>query len=225
MNSLTLIPHSCAGTCNETRSRGMTAELGLFGALLLALNLPMLCGIANDALVLNPERVVAGEWWRWFSFSWVHLSWYHLLLDGAAFLLLYSGLRSTRGMRLAQVALCLGLSGLFPWFLAPEISAIGLCGLSGAAHGLMMLSGLEMTRDSDRLMRRIGWIMVLGVAVKALGEQFSGAGALANWHPGFVGTPIPSCHLGGVVGGLLGWAASLRFTAPTSRNAGDFQET
>jgi hypothetical protein len=65
----------------------------LFFALILAIaNAPLPGGVWQQQLVFFPGSLASGEWWRLVTHPLVHVSWYHLLLDGAAFLMLYAEL-------------------------------------------------------------------------------------------------------------------------------------
>lgn len=173
--------------------------------LLLALvNLDLLLGNGPAVeLAFDPAAVAAGEWWRLLSWPLVHVSWYHLLLDGAAFLLLWAGLEERRaGRRLLLVAGCALGSLLLPLAIAPQIQQLGLCGLSGVAHGLMAFSALEMLRH--RSQRSLGWILLGGLLLKVAWELVSGTVVLQQLHLGDIGQPIVATHAGGVMGGILG---------------------
>src|SRR5712671_432519 len=74
-------------------SRPFPWELSAITLLLVVLNWPLLYGTCNQALVFLPAPVRNGEWWRVLAHPFVHVTWYHLLLDGSAFLLLYKDLR------------------------------------------------------------------------------------------------------------------------------------
>ena len=81
--------------------------------------------------------VRAGEWWRLVTYPFVHVSWYHLLLDAAAFFTAYVELRHRRGLERLGFVAAAGAGGLLAaWWLAPIVFTRGLCGLSGVAHGL-----------------------------------------------------------------------------------------
>ena len=67
-------------------------DLLLFTALTLLLNLPLGRGSFSDALRFRPSAVGDGEWWRLLTHPFIHVSWYHLFLDGVAFFILYRGL-------------------------------------------------------------------------------------------------------------------------------------
>ena len=151
-------------------------------------------------LYFNPDAVAAGQWWRVLTHPFVHVSWYHLLLDGSAFVLLYRSLEQRRLSHLVAAGAGSLLASLWYW---PTIGQTGLCGLSGMAHGLMAVSALEMIRRQDRL----GWLCLLLVAGKSIWEAVTGQVFFTWLHFGLMGTPVAVCHLGGVVGGMLVWSA------------------
>src|SRR4051812_26494304 len=67
-------------------------ELLIFGALVILCNAPLLVGACWHSLIFRPDAVHHGEWWRLFTHPFVHVTWYHLLLDGIAFFTLYNSL-------------------------------------------------------------------------------------------------------------------------------------
>jgi len=178
-------------------------ELIFFAVILIIANTPLLGGMVREHLVFFPSRVAAGEWWRVITHPFAHVSWYHLFLDGAAFLMLYAELRhwSTR-RRVAAVAAS-AMASLVAALTSPNISSLGFCGLSGVAHGLMAISAIEMIRGGEVWERRAGWCAFLIVVVKALVEAASGNVLLGFLHFGLMGVPNAACHAGGVIGGLV----------------------
>jgi rhomboid family GlyGly-CTERM serine protease len=193
-------------------------ELWFFAGLILLLNLPLLNGNWASAFAFHPDLVRQGEWWRVLTFPFVHVSVYHLALDATAFFLLYSGLREQRRFnRMAfVVASALG-SLLVSLFAAPQIYSVGLCGLSGGAHGLMAVSALEMMQAIDD--RKIFWagaISFLFVAGKAGVEAITGQVVFAHWHFGNLGTPIAVCHAGGILGAVFVWYLAKRRQLPNT---------
>ncbi|MGB5987835.1 MAG: rhombosortase [Desulfobacterales bacterium] len=168
--------------------------------------------------VFRPAEVAAGQWWRLLSHPFVHLTWYHLALDGAAFFLLYGELRRQKGLpRLSVLLGCGGGSLLAAWLWAPQVSVLGLCGLSGTAHGLMAFSGLSQMRSPQT--RWVG-LLVFGLVVgKSILEGLTGQVLFTFMHMGLCGTPIAMAHLGGVAGGMVAY-----FIGSVSRaGALDFQ--
>jgi rhomboid family GlyGly-CTERM serine protease len=178
-------------------------EIVCFIALLAAFNLIS----PTDPLVLHlkPSALFDGELWRWFSFAWKHNSLYHLALDASAFVFLYQTLRCNLHARLAHLACCIVFSGLIPILLDPRLAEIGLAGLSGVAHGLMLLCAFEAAEQTDRRSRIAGVIIFFAVLLKTMFEQITGNVFFAGQHLGTVGVPIASCHFGGLVGAILSY--------------------
>lgn len=181
-------------------------ELLLFTLLIALFNWPILTGGYAGSLVFVPAAVTAGEWWRLLTHPWVHVTWYHLLLDGAAFLLLYQGLSEPSLNRRLAYVVGGGAGGLLiSWWASPGINEAGLCGLSGIAHGLMAVSALELviSQPAGSPPARFGWITFLLVVGKAAVEALSGRMAFSFLHFGLMGNPVAVSHAGGVLGGLL----------------------
>jgi rhomboid family GlyGly-CTERM serine protease len=201
-------PFELAGRFNappseRSANRSVRLELVVFAIVLSFLNAPLFGGAWPRHLVFFPELVAAGEWWRVVTHPFVHVSWYHLLLDGSAFLLLYSELRDwSRARRLIAVGVC-ALGSLLAAMLSPAVASIGFCGLSGVAHGLMAITAVEMIRRAERRERIAGWCALLLVVGKATTEAASGQVALSFLHFGLMGVPIAACHAGGVIAGLI----------------------
>jgi len=182
----------------------MKRELGLIAAVLLAINLPLLFGRVCDPLIFFPAQAAAGEWWRAATFPLVHVSLYHFLLDASAFLFLYHGLREIPLLRRWGIVGCCTAGSLLMAMAASPLDG-GLCGLSGIAHGLMAITGLELARSTDASLRKAGWICVAFVTLKSLFELVAGEVLFASFHLGSVGAPVASTHFGGVLGGLIGY--------------------
>ncbi len=173
-------------------------------ALVVVLNLHLANLNVFNLPILLPEAVRSGQWWRLATYPFVHLSWYHLLLDAGAFFLLYANLEERRlGRRASYLVICNLTSLTSAWMLAPMIASSGLCGLSGIAHGLMAISGLEMM--CSRQMKWFGGISFVVILLKAIYEAFSGKVMFAFMHMGLCGEPIAVCHMGGVLGGVIGF--------------------
>jgi rhomboid family GlyGly-CTERM serine protease len=179
------------------------------GALLLALVVGLnlhLAGIgAAGPKIFLPAAVADGQWWRLLTHPFVHVSWYHLLLDAGAFFLLYAQMgECTIAYRFFCLTSCTLFSLLVALLLAPQVANLGLGGLSGTAHGLMVYCGLAMMRNPSE--HRMGMLICGLVIVKSLWEAFSGQVVFGFMHLGACGTPLAACHLGGVLGGALaGW--------------------
>jgi len=193
-------------------------EMLLFGLLLLFANISLLHGSPAGYLAYHSEAVINGRWWRLFTFPFVHVSGYHLLLDGCAFLLLYHGLEEeVRSRRLLYVVTATAGSLVLPLLLSPIIGTAGLAGLSGCAHGLMAITGLELIRRYPKgdILKNTGYLIFSVVVIKSLIETATGQVLFVGLHAGDVGTPVAEAHLGGVVGGivacvLFGWKTRMR---------------
>ena len=184
-------------------------ELLVFVALIAVFNLPVLFGGCWHSMMFQSDAVARGQWWRLFTHPFVHLTWYHLLLDGTAFFTLYLSLLETSLTRRLAFVLAGAVGSLALSWVSFTSQAQGLCGLSGIAHGLMTVSALEMITDksSDQATRRVGWISLTLVVLKASFEAISGRMFFAFLDFGLLGDPVAVSHAGGVIGGLLCWLA------------------
>ena len=190
-------------------------------------NWPLLSdgGVSSD-LVLFPDRLAAGEWWRFVLHPLVHVSRYHLLVDGVAFLLLLfelSGLGAIR--RWFVVGMGASGSGIAALATVPAIAEIGLCGLSGAAHGMFAAAMLEWASGARSPRRKaMAVTSLLGLVGKCLYEMLASQPLLASLHMGSIGNPILVCHLGGALGGGVAWAlqAGFRNSEPRVKTAPEF---
>jgi rhomboid family GlyGly-CTERM serine protease len=182
-------------------------ELTGLAVLLVVLNWSLLQGVCNTRLMFMPEAVRQGEWWRWFTHPFIHVTWWHLLLDGAAFLLLYRDLQEDAWVR--RVLFCIGsaVGSLVVCFCAdPMLSTNGLCGISAIAHGLMAVSALNlMGHREDKLLFQMGVCSFVVVTVKCLIEALTGKMLFAFLYFGMVGDPVAVTHAGGLLGALATW--------------------
>jgi rhomboid family GlyGly-CTERM serine protease len=182
-------------------------ELIAIAALIALLNPPLITGRFAGSFAFLPEAVLAGEWWRLFTHPFVHVSWYHLLLDATAFFIAYAELRDWPWLQRFSLVAAAGAGGLLAaWWTAPVVFTHGLCGLSGVAHGLAAVVGLELfVWSRDRVLRAAGLVSFASVVLKSLVEALTGEVVFASWHLGWLGTPIAVCHAGGVIGASMIW--------------------
>ncbi|MBN2164217.1 MAG: rhombosortase [Pontiellaceae bacterium] len=185
--------------------KNLPPELWVFTIILLAVNSPLLFGRVCDPLIFRPEAWIAGEWWRAVTFPFVHVSLYHLLLDSSAFLYLYHGLGRMSFTRRGAIAAGCTFGSLIASLAFSSLNG-GLCGLSGIAHGLMAVSGLELAFSADHGLRRTGWMCLAIIIGKSLFELLTGQVLFAFLHLGSVGAPVAATHFGGVAGGLASFA-------------------
>lgn len=180
----------------------------VFLALLLCINLPLLFGQRFSSFAFMPDSVSAGAWWRILTHPFAHVSWYHLLLDGSAFILLYHGLSERSWTRRAAYAAICALGSLAVSMLSPAMATGGLCGLSGAAHGLMAVSALETAsmKTGSNALRRAGIIGLCLVVGKSIIEAVTGQVMFSYLHFGDLGTPLTLSHAGGTLAGIIAFA-------------------
>ena len=200
-------PDATAGKANYgmrilCKLKAVTCDVWILLLLIAVFNLHLLGVPVKSIQVFYPSAVAAGEWWRLVTHPFVHVSWYHLMLDAGAFFLLYAGLRESRiYQRLLALVPCAGLSLLAAVCFVKDIDSVGLCGLSGTAHGLMALTGLEMMQMKKSHLVP-GILSFLAVTLKSIVEFIDGQVLFDFMHMGQCGTPLAACHLGGVVGGI-----------------------
>jgi rhomboid family GlyGly-CTERM serine protease len=182
---------------------GQKPELIFFVALIAIFNVPVLFGTVCSSMVFQPEAVRAGEWWRLVTHPFVHLTWYHLLLDGTAFLSLYWSLAERRVfVRVSYLVGAAAGSLVASWIASPAALVNGLCGLSGVAHGLMAISAIEML-SREKTESRIGWLCLVFVVGKAAFEATTGRMFFGFLDFGLLGSPVAVSHAGGILGGLI----------------------
>ena len=150
----------------------------------------------RDALRFDRDALADGEVWRVLTANFIHLGWYHLLLNVAGFLLigwLFADEVPVTLWFVVLLACCLA-SSLGMYWLTPD--AYWVVGMSGALHGLFVFGAVCWVVHGYRA----GWGMLLGVAIKLLWEQTMGA---MPFSAGIVGGPVVTdAHLWGAIGGL-----------------------
>jgi rhomboid family GlyGly-CTERM serine protease len=196
--------------CRFTKNANNVLGLMFFAVMLALLNLPLLNGGFCESMIFFPQRVAMGEWWRVVFHPFVHLTWYHLLLDAGAFLLLYRGLEEQRPLqRIGYVVACAMGSLLVSTLASSVVQDRGLCGLSGTAHGLMAISALESIkrRSLDGKWCLAGMISLGIVVAKSVMEVLQGHVFFEFLHFGMMGLPVPQSHAGGVLSGIVAFLA------------------
>lgn len=181
-------------------------EIKIYIFLLVAFNIGVFTGTVSDSMLFHPEKIMQGQVYRLVTHCFVHVSWYHLLLDAAAFIMLYSQLTAkSLAVRTFYVAAA-SIGSVSAVALAlPYVESIGYCGLSGIDHGLMTILALEMLvdADSDRTMKIAGVVSLCLVAAKSIYEAATGQMFLKILHFGMMGSPVAVSHIGGVAGGVI----------------------
>ena len=207
-----------------------TRTLGFVGfvTVIALCNLHLVIGTDPTILVFKIEKVANGDWWRIITHPFVHVSWYHLLLDCAALLLLWRELRLRSVLyKLLVAASCATASLLFSLLTSSAITQYGLCGFSGTAHGLTLFLGIYWLAEAARyektsrlLLSLSGMLLVMASLGKSAIEVITGNVIFSPVHMGNLGIPIVESHLGGVIGGIgaaLIWLAVKKFMDPQRR--------
>ena len=189
-----------------------------FIIILMTCNLHLFRGSSPSMLIFEKDLVVDGEWWRVITHLFVHVSWYHLLLDGAAVTFLWHEIDFDSLLERFLVSITTAAGSLLAavWF-SPHIEQFGYCGLSGLAHGLMFYLGLVWLRQSFLQRRQnvvlgklvAGSLLVFLSGGKSIIEVVSGSVIFSQLHLGGLGIPIVHAHLGGVIGGFIAFVLLL----------------
>lgn len=184
----------------KTASRKTNYSLLFWVLALTLLNFSLLVG--NEAyipLLLETQP----QWWQWFTHPLVHLSPYHLLIDGLAFLTLWTML--PRGLTRWIVYLTVSLGSGVAATLDPNFTSVyGFGGLSGVGHGLMAYLLLTwLLCGNSKAEKFLSLFTLLILMAKSLIEAYTGQVVLSSWHLGYLGTPLVFCHLGGALSGTI----------------------
>jgi len=184
---------------------------GIFIVLLAVCNVHLFSAADASILCYNTTAITNGEWWRIISHPFVHVSWYHLILDAAAVAILWQETKLGSTLHKLFAAGCCSAGSLVVSLLMSSlIDQYGLCGLSGTAHGLMFFLGLSWifgnssAPERNRYIRlAAGTLLAAASGLKSVHEVSSGHVLFASLHTGNLGIPIVESHLGGIVGGLF----------------------
>ena len=197
----------------KTGNRTRCIEWAVLIAAVALANLSLLNGEPAHHLIFLPAAVAGGEWWRIVTHPFAHVTPYHLALDAAAFFILYYGLTEHSMPRRMIYVVGAGAGSLLASLVAaPQVTAIGLCGLSGIAHGIMAISAIEFLvaerSSASRTPTIIAGACLVLVVGKSVVEALTGSVVFSSMHAGNIGTPIAVCHAGGVLGALLAYVAT-----------------
>lgn len=153
-------------------------------------------GDVRDALRLDLSIQFPDEAWRVMSAHWVHLGWYHGLLNGAGFLLL--AWMQPKGHWLKWLAFYFLSSVLISVYLMNSENIASYVGASGVLHGLLIL-GAFFSQWLEPWRRNL---MILAIAAKLIWEQtpLYGDASVGTFIGGHVAT---EAHFIGGVCGLM----------------------
>ena len=184
-------------------------DFWLLAGLLLLTNYPLFFGGNTTRWAFYPGLVKQGEWWRVFTGLLTHVSWYHFLLDGLPFFLVYLSLDEKRIFYRLFYVILAGAGSLLAgiWF-SPLVPEVGLRGLSGITYGITALGALEMVfhEKKDKTNKIIGAAVFAFLLLMVAYETITGKFPFSFLLFGMVGTPILVCHAGGIAGSVIAYA-------------------
>jgi membrane associated rhomboid family serine protease len=179
---------------------------------------------AHTLLGLTKSYFLAGDFWQPLTYALIHADWAHLILNGAAILLLGSRIENIAGKRAVRlVALLAALAGGFV-FLPLSTGGVGapsLVGSSAVCFGFLVL--LTTLSPESRFLpifvsgRSLGIGVILANLILALLQPDLPTGPLARLGSGISETLSPdifrishACHLGGSLAGFVAGRFLLR---------------
>ena len=184
-------------------------DFWLLVGLLLLTNYPLFFGGNTTRWAFYPGLVKQGEWWRVLTGLFAHVTWYHLLLDGLPFFLVYLSLDEKRILCRLFYVMMAGTGSLLAgiWF-SPLVPEVGLRGLSGITYGITALGALEMVfhEKKDKTDKIIGAVIFAFLILMVASETITGKFLFSFLLFGMVGTPILVCHAGGIAGSVIAYA-------------------
>lgn len=185
-------------------------DFWLLTGLFLLINYSLFFGGNTTRWAFYPSLVRQGEWWRVFTGLFAHISWYHLLLDGLPFFLVYLSLDEKRILYRLLYFIMAGAGSLLAgiWF-SPLVPEVGLRGLSGITYGITALGALEMVfheKKKDKTDKIIGVAVLTFLLIMVAYETTTGKFLFSFLLFGMVGTPILVCHAGGIAGAIIAYA-------------------
>lgn len=147
-------------------------------------------------LALDPDLVRQGEWWRIISGHWVHSNNYHLLINIAAFVALWSlhgSYYSATRLGVLIVLCSVVISGGV--VIQDDLSRY--LGFSAVLHGMFSWGCWMSIRNRDYL----GWVWLSGLAAKLIYEQIAGG---SSYTANLIAMNVAiDAHVYGAITGLL----------------------
>ncbi|GAA0820256.1 rhombosortase [Colwellia asteriadis] len=153
--------------------------------------------LLSEYFVYQRQLISQGEVWRFLSGHFFHTNGYHLLLNIMALLLLL--LLHSKFYTIKRYSLlflfCAVFCSLALYLFEPSL--IQYVGLSGVLHGVFAWGALMDVRHGDKT----GYLLLSGVIVKILHEQYYGAN---NELSELINASVAiNAHLWGAIAGLI----------------------
>lgn len=182
------------------KSLNCDGKLGLALLACLLLLAVLACFGPGATVALRYERaaIVHGEWWRLVTAHWVHLGVHHLIADMAGLVLLwmlYARELSPRSWALVWACATAAIDAGFWW---GEPSLEWYVGISGLLHGAWAAGAAASALRREKL----GYLMLVLLAIKLILEQRTGASLLVSGFP-----VVTMAHVYGALGGVAAVAA------------------
>lgn len=165
--------------------------------LLISMLMQWTLGSGMDWLQFTREDIENGQWWRFITGNWVHLTWRHWLMNALGLLAVISLFPNTlqiKSMVLVFLWCCLAVTGGI-WLFNPEIYMY--VGLSGVLHGLLAALIIMDYRINKQFLN----IVLLFVVVAKLAWE-GAMGPLPGSESMAGGNIVVQSHLYGFAGGL-----------------------
>lgn len=166
--------------------------------ILIMLSLAVAQPYASQWLQFDRSHIDAGQWWRVFSASWVHLSINHLLGNSLGVLLLayIAGQYLNNRLGVCLLFWCCMWVGVGLYVYADYLQRY--VGMSGALHGLLLVAPFI----SDHYSRRMAWLFAVAIIAKTIWEQLPWYDDMAM-HEYIGGRVETNSHLLGTLSGIV----------------------
>lgn len=164
-------------------------------------------GAGLEFALYDRARVAEGEWWRIFTAQFAHLNTNHLLLNLAAWVLVWGyGIPVCNGRRWLWLIVCITfICGLNIHRFETDVMWHG--GLSGVLHGIFLAVTLLKLEYDPR--DPVAWLGGGALAAKLLWEHFYGA---TGGTEQIIQLPVlTAAHLHGAIAGLTAWVSMFVF--------------
>ena len=174
-------------------------NFALIGAFLFLLANPHLTRASDDAhkLAFHLPQILEGQWWRFFTASFLHYNWQHLIFGFFTTL----GFLLMLPMKQRIPVFVIGVIGAtaIPLILTPATHHQYLMGVSGTAHGLVVACVWPLLKSPHLTERILSWSSLITVYLKVIYESYTGIlvnlSLTSEYSIGF----CKDAHLGGVL--------------------------